>query len=113
MRTPSIAPFPFGITVRVHRGTRVKHGDKVYEYSHDIEGCAMAPRYSNEITTERRSGVIVGFSLYGPPGSDILAEDRIETPDGLFYDVQGEAAEWSSPLTGWTPGFEAALERVT
>lgn len=112
MKNRRIAPFPFGITVEVHRSMQVKHGDRTYVLSHTIAGCAMAPRYSNEVT-DRRSAVIVGFSLYGPPGSDILAKDRIRTPDGNFYHVVGEAAEWTSPMTGWRPGFEAALERVT
>lgn len=116
MRNPSFFPLPHGITVRVHRvhrGSRVKHGDKTYAYSHDIVGCAMAPRYSTEITQPNRHGTIVGFSLFGPPGSDILAEDRIETADGNFYNVVGEAAEWANPFTGVRAGFEAALERVT
>lgn len=72
----------------------------------------MAPRYSTEIN-DNRTSVIVGFSLFGPPGADILAKDRVKTPDGNFYRVVGEAASWTSPLTGWSPGFEAALERVT
>lgn len=112
----AITPFPFGITVTVQRpveGAITRHGDTVYADHHDIEGCAMAPRYSNEDNTNRTS-VITGFSLFGPPGSDILAIDRVRTPDGNIYRVVGEAAHWGPhPMTGWAPGFEAALERVT
>lgn len=110
----SIAPFPFGITVTVQRGTRGKYGDIVYSDHHTLSGCAMAPRYSSEVT-DNRNTVIVGFSLFGPPqtGTDkVLADDRIKTADGNIYRVVGEAADWEHPITGWKPGFEAALERV-
>jgi hypothetical protein len=111
----SPAPFPFGITVKVNRSTRNKWGDVTRAFHHEIEGCALAPRYSSEDNNSRTS-VIVGFSLFGPhqTGDDrVFADDEIETPDGNKYNVVGEAASWESPLTGWKPGFEAALERVT
>lgn len=110
------APFPFGITVKVNRGTRdPRHGDITYTYHHEIEGCAAAPRYSNEMS-ENRGTVIVGLTLYGPPQAGdnrVFANDEIEMPDGNKYRVVGEAADWQNPMTGWHPGFEAALERVT
>lgn len=112
----SPAPFPFGITVKVNRGVRdPRHGDITYTFHHEIDGCAMAPRYSNEATGENRGSVIVGFSLFGPPQTGdnrVFAKDEIETPDGNKYRVVGEAADWLHPMTGWNPGFEAALERV-
>jgi hypothetical protein len=112
----SPAPFPFGITVKVNRGVRdPRHGDVEYVYHHSISGCGLAPRYSNEASSENRGSVIVGFSLFGPPQYGdfrVFADDEIETPDGLKFRVQGEAAEWDNPMTGWRPGFEAALERA-
>lgn len=101
------------ITVQVWRlPERNKFGDNKHVRDHDIPGCILAPRYSSEVTDNRQT-IIVGFSLYGPPDSDILATDRVRTPDGNFYRVVGEAAVWESPYSAWTPGFEAALERVT
>jgi hypothetical protein len=87
-----------------------------YTYHHSIDGCALAPRYSNEVTGENRGSVIVGFSLFGPSQTGdnrVFADDEIETPDDNKYRVVGEAADWDHPMTGWKPGFEAALERVT
>jgi hypothetical protein len=110
----SPAPFPFGIAVTVQRGVRGKYGDIAYTDHHTLTGCALAPRYSNEIT-DNRSSTIVGFSLFGPPqtGDDrVFADDRIKTPDGNVYRVVGESATWENPLTGLVFGFEAALERV-
>ena len=112
----SIAPFPHGVTVEVHRAPAPDaFGDAVYALNHTIEGCALAPRYSTELT-DNQNRVIVGFSLFGPtqpPEKKVLAADRIKTPDGNMYRVLGEAADWVHPITGWMPGFEAALERVT
>lgn len=109
-----IAPFPFGVTVKVNRASRNKFGDITRVYHHSIDGCALAPRYSTE-ATDNRSSVIIGFSLFGPTqtgNNRVFADDEIETPDGLKFNVIGEAADWHNPLTGWAPGFEAALERV-
>jgi hypothetical protein len=113
----SPAPFPFGITVTVQRptGAADRYGQLTYADHHTIDGCALAPRYSTE-SIDNRTSVIEGFSLFGPPqtGDDrVFAKDRIKTPDGNVYRVVGESAEWVNPLTGWKPGFEAALERVT
>lgn len=112
---PAVAPFPHGVTVRIHRGVRDRFGDTTRAFHHEIEGCALAPRYSSELT-DNQNRVIVGFTLYGPPqeGDDrVFADDQVETPDGNFYNVIGEAATWENPITGWVAGFEAALERVT
>jgi hypothetical protein len=113
----SPAPFPYGITVKVQRptGAADRYGQVTYADHHDLDGCALAPRYSTE-DTDNRTSVIVGFSLFGPPqtGDDrVFAKDRIKTPDGNVYRVIGESAEWANPLTGLRFGFEAALERVT
>jgi hypothetical protein len=108
-------PAPFGITVEVHRGERGRFGDITFVKHHEIEGCVMAPRYSTEMT-ENTNRIIVGFTRYGPPQEGdrkVLHDDRIRTPDGNFYDVVEEAADWQSPITGRHPGFEAALQRVT
>lgn len=112
------APFPYGITIEVERAPLdLVHGDVVYSLSHVIEGCAVAPRTSTE-DNDRRTTVIVGLTLYGPYDADLLARDRVvlpgEEPRKLrTYRVVGDVGRWRSPFTGWAPGFEVALERVT
>jgi hypothetical protein len=110
----AIAPFPFGQPAVILRptGPANRYGEQTYAEHHIIEGCGLAPRYSSEVH-DNRSSVIIGFSLFGPPGSDILAKDRVRWVDGNTYRVEGEAAQWDNPLTGWVAGFEAALERIT
>lgn len=115
------APFPFGFTVSVIRNTRNQFGDKTRVVHHSIDGCAWAPRTSTEEDNGRTS-VITGLQLYGPPRPDILFDDEIVLPQvmGLPADekkrtfrVVGEIGEWRNPFTGWEPGFEVALERVS
>jgi hypothetical protein len=120
------APFPLGYPVTVKRaGGRTPMGDKIPGSEHVIEGCAWSPRMREniEITAENRASTIEGLQLYGPPDSDILPDDEIVLPAVMelagmsekrrTYRVYGDVGHWFSPLTGWRPGFEVALERVT
>ena len=76
-----------------------------------VEGCAVAPRMSTEPTIRGRHGVIVGLTLYAPPGTVILPTDRI-TIGGNDYQVEGEPGVWKNPFSGSTPGIEVALKRA-
>ncbi|MER5671156.1 hypothetical protein [Pseudonocardia alni] len=105
--------FARGISVRVHRLAGVdRFGDRLPGTTHVVSGCALAPRTSSE-DNPRGSTVIVGLTLYGPYGADIRAEDVVELEGGSRYEVVGEPGHWASPFTGWAPGCEVALERVT
>lgn len=111
------APFPFGVTVEVERGSRDRFGDIAYAVSHTIPGCAVAPRSSSE-DNDARTSVIVGLTLYGPYGADLQSDDRVVIPGPeprarRTWRVIGEAGSWHHPMTNWKPGFEAALERVS
>lgn len=120
------APFQFGFTVTVKRaGGRTNMGDKKPGSTHEIHGCMWSPRMREnvEITSEIRVSTIEGLQLYGPPDSDLLPDDEVVLPAVLdlsgfdekrrTYRVYGDVGHWYSPLTGWRPGFEVALERVT
>lgn len=76
-----------------------------------IEGCAVAPSSTSEPLNANRQMVITNMSVYGPPGMDVLPEDRIRARSGL-WDVAGESARWSNPFTGWRPGDEFPLKKV-
>lgn len=77
-----------------------------------IEGCAIAPSSSTEPRSENRQMVITGMSIYGPPDMDVLPHDRIRARTGT-WSVQGEAADWTNAFTGWRPGAEFSIEKVT
>ena len=77
-----------------------------------IEGCAVAPSSTTEAATTNRQTVITSMSVYGPPDMDVLAKDRIESRSGV-WDVIGDNAAWVNPFTGWRPGDEFPLKKVT
>lgn len=77
-----------------------------------IEGCAVAPRSTADITDRGRQGVLVGLTLYLPFGTDVDHRDRFEV-DGSLFDVDGIGGSWSSPFSGWQAGVEVALKRAS
>lgn len=101
------------VTVTVQRQTDADiHGDGAWADHHTIDGCFWAPRASREVNDQRQA-VITGRSLYVPTGSDLLSTDRVRLPDKTTWRIDGDPGPWASPFTGWSPGVEAALERVT
>lgn len=76
-----------------------------------LDGAFTAPRSSSDIDDRGRAGVIVGWSLFAPYGTDLLHTDQVEV-DGVLYDVDGEIGQWRNPLTGWNAGSETALKRA-
>lgn len=75
-----------------------------------VPGCAVAPRASTE-TTADGDRVIIGLTVYLPPGTAVTSKQRVVVR-GETYEVVGEPGEWRSPYTGWAPGTEIALQRV-
>lgn len=78
----------------------------------DIEGVAIAPSTGSETRTEDRNPIVTDMSLYAAPGVDVLPHDRIRARSGL-WDVEGEVADWKSPFTGWNPGVEFRIRKVS
>lgn len=76
----------------------------------DLDGAFVAPRTSDALDDNGRSGVIVGLTLYLPYGTDIVYTDQVEV-DGVVYEIKGEPVSWSHPHTGWQAGMEVGLER--
>lgn len=75
-----------------------------------LADCFVAPRSSTTIDDQGRGGAVVGLSLSGPYGTDLLHTDRVEV-DGTVYDIEGEPGQWKHPTTTWEAGFEVALQR--
>jgi hypothetical protein len=78
----------------------------------DIEGVAIAPSIGTETRTEDRTSVVTPMSLYCTPGVDVLPQDRIRARSGLWQ-VEGEVADWKNAFTGWNPGAEFRLKKVS
>lgn len=60
---------------------------------HDIDGCAVLPRSSNE---EGKGWVIVeGRMIIAPFGSDVLGTDKVRV-DGEVWDVDGAPGDYEN-----------------
>lgn len=81
----------------------------------ELVGCALAPRSAfqteGEPHLQNRGAVIIGYSIYCPPGADLAATDRVDL-DGDVYEVEGQPGVWINPLTNTNFGVEAALRRI-
>lgn len=101
------------IRIRRTPGDLDRYGDPATstETRTTMDGWAVAPRSSSDITDRGRAGVIVGLSLYTPYGADLLQTDLIEV-DGELFEIEGTVGKWKSPLSSWEAGTETALRRA-
>jgi len=78
----------------------------------EITGVLLAPRTDlgslGEVNGRGRNGVVVGFTAYFRPGSDVTRFDLFEI-DGAKWKVTGEPGPWVGHMVG---GIEVALERA-
>lgn len=83
-----------------------------------VQGCAVAPSSGANLSgtsaedNNNRTAVIVGLQLYLPAGTDIRSSDRVVVR-GETFEVEGIPGDWRSPFTGWRPGVEVALIKVS
>lgn len=59
----------------------------------DIPGCLVAMIRSTEPTDENQSGVVTGWTVFAPPGTDFVRSDQVKIR-GVLCDVDGEVADW-------------------
>jgi hypothetical protein len=115
-----------GVRITVQRTTQDEWGDSTYTDHHQIDGCVDVPLSSAEAVgggpvTDRRmllappaSDVLVTDRvLIHPPGVDLIPADAVEIRRAYGYQVTGRPVDWLNPLTGWNPGMEVRLEKVT
>lgn len=109
-----VAVHPFGIRVRVFgEATRTVHGDTTRAEVGAIDGCAFAPAGSSE-DNDQRAQVVTDATLFVPESSvPITPQSRVRLPNGTEWLVTGEPLDWKSPFTGWHPGRQVQLRRVT
>lgn len=88
-----------------------------------IDGAAFAPGGSVE-TVGGQDTVVAQPRLLLPPGSPVPAPTDFVIIGGAFidentveggeqYEIAGDAVPWASPFTGWTPGVELPLQRIS
>jgi len=99
---------PGGVSVIVQRASFDRFNDATYVDHHTIDGCLEFPTG----TTENNMAVTDSRTLIAPTASDIVPTDRVRL-GGLIYQVQGLPKDWVDPFTGWSPGMQVSLERVS
>lgn len=88
------------------RGPRDIHGDAEFAELGDVGDCVFDEEPPVELN-ERREAVVDRGNLYAPKAADILAIDRLRSPDGVMYRVIG-GPKWNKnhPMTGWDSGYK-------
>lgn len=108
---------PYGETVTIVRPgppTQDAYGNDVPGPPTEIEvaGAAVAPRTSSE-DLNARDQVIVGLTVYLPPGTIVQPTDRMRVR-GELYEVEGEPGTYlRSPFTGLAGPVEVASTKVS
>ncbi|WP_239502177.1 hypothetical protein [Streptomyces qinglanensis] len=82
-----------------------------------MPGCVVAPRAETPqvggAEQQGRDTVIVGFTVYAPPRSDVLTTDQFRIR-GEVCEVTGWPGDWGrSPFTGTSGPVQFAADRVT
>lgn len=72
-----------------------------------IGGCLVAPASSSEPVGVGRLAVITQDTIYMPPGTDVVAGDRLVVR-GKTFTVEGDPSDWS----GGPGGVAVAVKRV-
>jgi hypothetical protein len=65
----------------------------------DIPGCLVAPAVSREPTERGRAGVVIGWTIYAPAGTEVKFDDQLEVR-GVLCDVEGEVGDYSTAAPG-------------
>lgn len=116
-------PYPYGETiVRLRRGPspgKDVRGQPLpgLLVETPVPGCVVTPRAETpQVGGEQqqaRDTVIVGFTVYAPPGTDVRATDQFRIR-GAICEVTGEPGDWrQSPFTGTKGPVQFAADRVT
>ncbi|MFF4791826.1 hypothetical protein ACFY2M_19155 [Streptomyces sp. NPDC001276] len=116
-------PYPYGETVRILRTglspSRDPRGQPLPgpDESFDVPGCVVVPRATTPQVggpeQQGRDTVIVGWSVYAPPGTQVRTTDQVMVR-GVKCDITGEPGDWGrSPFTGTRGVVQFAADRVT
>ncbi|KOT94476.1 hypothetical protein ADK70_12400 [Streptomyces rimosus subsp. pseudoverticillatus] len=117
------APYPYGETVvRLRRGPSPGRDERGKPLpgpltETPVRGCVVTPRAETPPVggsqQQGRDTVIVGWTVYAPPGSDWLTTDQVRIR-GTTCDITGEPGDWGrNPFTGTRGPIQFAADRVT
>lgn len=106
--------FPYGEPIVVT--TRTQNGwDADGNPAYDETTVTVAGAFDPAIGFEQTNGqdrVQVQPTAYLPYGTVVDARSKL-TIRGADYEVDGDPNQWRSPFTGWSPGVQVPLKKVT
>lgn len=91
-------------------GAPGRHGARGPEAPQEIRNTTLVPRTSTE-NTDGRDTVVVGYTLICPPGTDLLATDRVRAR-GDVWTIEGEPGDYRTKR-GKAKAVIAALQKVS
>ena len=105
--------FPDGATIswtkRGEDGESSPRGvpQETWEDPVPIRWCGIAPQTPEEQQSGTRTVARDARAIVtdDPPAAGITYLDRVKLPNGLTYEVDGDAEEWVSPFTGELLGY--------
>lgn len=106
--------FPFGqpITlIKRTKGVRDSFGNDTWTTTSTQVTGAFDPGTSTE-QVQGQDVVTMQPRVFLPAAVDVAVIDAIQV-GGQIFEVDGAPNHWTSPLTGWSPGIEVRLKRVT
>lgn len=110
-------PFPFGEAVDLLQEHRDRLGNTTLVEVGQIDHVGWSPSVQGVTdTSESQAGytqIVTGRTIYLPPDSGVLASHRVRFQDGTVWEIVGDISPWRSFLSGWYPGDQATLRRVT
>lgn len=81
-----------------------------------LSGCVLSPVTESAVSStvdDTGATVTTRRTLFPPAGSGIGAGRRMRLEDGSVWQAVSDAGEWRSPFTGWAPGDQVELKRVS
>ena len=107
---------PFGETVTLVRRSITSRdadgNDRPGTTEVIVFGVGWDPGTSTELV-QGQDQVVRQSRFFLPAGTVVAPLDAIRRASGLTYEVVGEPGDYSSPITGWTPGVVVNVKRVT
>lgn len=114
--------------VTIQRATSDNYNDRTWTDHHQIDGCVITPITGTEIANSGGIELTDNRNLFAPVGADVTAYDRVLVhPVGVVtvpsndhttrrantYEVVGTPTDWLNIFTGWHPGIQVALQKVS
>ena len=78
------------------RGTQVRDWSSESVQVETVKNCSFQPITSATAWTDPSQAVTSQWRLFMPPGTDIMADDRVQV-DGVMYAINGSPEIWESP----------------